>query len=808
MKKHLMSKILLSAAIIALGFIIGASVPMNTYVVNAANTTTYVSEVKIGIGKTEEEASRDLLSGGYTILKKDGKYADLNEDAGVGGMGPGQKIVYMGYKTTTKVEEAVTDLAVMNMKGGYSIRDYEVLMENQLKTQVLPFVNRFIATLDEYRNNLKWNNLVNKARAEYMRSMLNKMVDDDTGMPLGDLLMNQTKFEMGDEAYNKLSASEKKKHADIVTIIMQANGKSTLSMETLLTKASDSAETSWIDRLQHITLDSLKDQLVFVDITEQDSELDKLYYDNACKILEKWDSFYEALMDYDEKINALANVTEDDNSENIAAMQKYDPNSSDVETNGAAMAADLETRNEVMDMAYDLEIVAAYERLDEIEYESDAGYTLLDFFSQESSAFDGDDIRNLYPLVASLSAGQIAGLDFLSLQDLVTIATADATSYDLNELGDIDPASIYEGVNREVFQKGMVALTNAALRAEAAKNDVVTDFAMSTTNYVLWGATALATAGMVASFIASSMIKASAKVLANKALECRKVFGWYSTQTAYNKVLNGNDQFFQNTLNDQLQTQLTELVGADNVEEVKKGAKAFADKVMNKAKSSIATYLSAAFTVAMAVLAAYSIYSTIKELMDYYKVDYSPIPKYMVEETDITTYNAKGEKVVLKNNSAYYKVVECNRPSDDKNYEVLQNYADLNGDVGKQWLALYSVKFEGKSPIIASSLKVVTGSTALPDGYSTGIHKFGETAAFDLNSAYYVFNKEATDVYVYFKTDDSVTVPVTVASAAGSNFTVGSVFLYGGIGAAIGAGVAVAVLLLAGRKKEGTAANA
>ena len=194
-------------------------------------------------------------------------------------------------------------------------------------------------------------------------------------------------------------------------------------------------------------------------------------------------------------------------------------------------------------------------------------------------------------------------------------------------------------------------------------------------------------------------------------------------------------------------------------------------------------------------------------MMDYYKVDYTPIPKYMVEETDITTYNAKGEKIFTGTDktSAYYRAVECNRPSDDKNYEVLQNYADLNGDVGRQWLALYQVKFEGKSPIIASSLKVVTGSTTLPDGYSTGIHMFGETAAFDLNSEYYVFNKSADDIYVYFKTDDSVVVP-SAASVAGSNFSVGSVFLYGGVGAAIGAAIAVVVLLAVGRKKEGAPA--
>ena len=196
-------------------------------------------------------------------------------------------------------------------------------------------------------------------------------------------------------------------------------------------------------------------------------------------------------------------------------------------------------------------------------------------------------------------------------------------------------------------------------------------------------------------------------------------------------------------------------------------------------------------------------------MMDYYKVDYTPIPKYIVEEADITAYNSKGEKIFIGNNktSAYYRAAECNRPSDDKNYEVLQNYADLNGDVGRQWLALYQVKFEGRSPIIADSLKVVTGTSSLPSGYTTGIHMFGTTAAFNLNNSYYVFNNKPMSIYVYFKTDDSVVVP-SAASVAGSNFSVGSVFLYGGIGAAVGAAIAVVVMLAVSKKRESASVEA
>ena len=119
----------------------------------------YISEVKVGMGKTSEEASKELLEEGYTILADDkGNYADLNEGAGTGNAlkeGPNQKIVYLGYKTTDDAGDAITDLAVMNMRGGYSYEDYEKLMKQQMDTQIKPFVDRFISTLSEYRENLK-----------------------------------------------------------------------------------------------------------------------------------------------------------------------------------------------------------------------------------------------------------------------------------------------------------------------------------------------------------------------------------------------------------------------------------------------------------------------------------------------------------------------------------------------------------------------------------------------------------------------------------------------------------------------------
>ena len=124
----------------------------------AGSGKKYISEVKVGMGKNAEEASKELLDEGYTILVDDkGNYADLNEDAGSKSIlkeGPNQKIVYLGYKTTDEPDDAITDLAVMNMNGGFSYQEYDKLMEDQMNTQIKPFVDRFISTLEEYREKL------------------------------------------------------------------------------------------------------------------------------------------------------------------------------------------------------------------------------------------------------------------------------------------------------------------------------------------------------------------------------------------------------------------------------------------------------------------------------------------------------------------------------------------------------------------------------------------------------------------------------------------------------------------------------
>ena len=198
-------------------------------------------------------------------------------------------------------------------------------------------------------------------------------------------------------------------------------------------------------------------------------------------------------------------------------------------------------------------------------------------------------------------------------------------------------------------------------------------------------------------------------------------------------------------------------------------------------RTSLCSKLAIGLTVAAVILAGITTFLAWQDMKAYYKVDFTPIPRYMIDEKDLIGYNKKGEKIILKNQSAYYKAVGSNLKDGDFKFDEIGALADMNGCVGKQWLALYAVKNEVMDPILASSLKVVVDSTNIPSGYSTGIHMFGSDAAFNLNSNLYDWNESAKSVFVYYKTDDFA------ASTTGTTFSGGTLALTGGAGLAIGA---------------------
>ena len=752
-----MKRISTTIFVIVLALLMACLMPAQVF---ADSLPEYISEVKVYIGDYKDAAAE-----GFTILNGDnGKPVDLNQGAG-GGLGSkGDKAVYLGYKTTTDVNDAITDLALMNMKGGYSVQEYEALMETQMKSQIIPFVEKFQVALDEYRENLESENSDNRQRAEYIRNILNKLIDDDTGKGLGDLLVNPTKYEMGDEAYNKLSDEEKKNHADILTILAQSNGKATHLMETLVLRAADTNDDTWLDRFSETTFDDLVDALELPPSDAQ-SELAKLFDDDAQEILCMWDAFRSELEQYDYYKQIVDNYNDsqiDEAAGKMDAFKELDENVSDEELIEAAKEYD-EALQTASNMTKALKVVYLHDLLDEYEYEDG---TLLDFFLTDEDEMS-ENIDRLYPLVASLTAGQRSGFELLSLDELILMAISDPEIYKEQAFNDLEEVSIYDGVDRGIYQKGGVALTSDALRKDAVSQSTSEESPLS----------GLTIAGIVVTGVC--VLAAIASGIGIKAYAAAS--SYVTRQIIYGAADSG--KYYT-----------TRLIG------IKDGVPQFENNCMNTiyaSRSTMCKYLTVGLSVAAVIIAGITTYLTYRDMVKHYKVDFTPIPHYMVDEKDIVSYNRKGEKIILKNQSAYYKAVESNLKKGDFKFDEIGALADMNGCVGKQWLALYAVKNEVMNPILASSLKVVVGSSEIPAGYETGIHMFGSDSAFNLNSNLYDWNESAKSVFVYFKIDDSVT-----ANTTGSNFTGGTLALTGVAGLAIGAFATKLGSTVTGKKKK------
>ena len=127
----------------------------------------------------------------------------------------------------------------------------------------------------------------------------------------------------------------------------------------------------------------------------------------------------------------------------------------------------------------------------------------------------------------------------------------------------------------------------------------------------------------------------------------------------------------------------------------------------------------------------------------------------------------------------YVYIVDIDK---DEFYNTLGDIADLNGDVGQQWLAMYCARNDAEAPILADSLKVVAGNSQIPAGYSKGAHMFGTDAAENINNTLYIWNSGAKSIYLYYKQAEAI-----IPSLAGSGFSGGVVALSAGAGLGVGA---------------------
>ena len=658
-----------------------------------------------------------------------------------------QKLTWLVYQTTTDPDEAITDLAVMNERGNYDEAAYEQVLQQQ-KDVYKDLVKDMGTMLKEYRTNYQ-----NKVpSAVHAHDMMNMFKDDDSGKLLGDLLLD-----INDD--------------DLVSILLQANGKVVLAMQQQLALAADPAKTNWLERMEKLgSFDKLREQAIKAcggNAGQADAVLDKKYKESAVKLLDNWDDL-KSHIDHTKGFIDKYGLSGKTPAE-VEKWTKEHINEKDVF---------------VSDQEYSIVI-----SLGAFKYD---GETLLNFFAKDKSDFEGDNLKKLYPVIACMTPAQLASInEYVSIFTLLqqTLAASivdnsdkgklaeiekdkeDLTKKDLTEVGDQaekmvsvlkneEPASIYEGIDREIYKgKGGVAVTSTAFDyskgAEKKWSDVFVDQGKYsevtkalTLGFLVSGALA---------FTAGCVYKVALKKTANKIIDAARQGvandkGIFLSQDTL-KYISNFDQLTEQTARqaDDVIIGSTEEVMKESITNLKKEVDDAADdalrEILEKAggttQMKVLHGIYVGLTVFTVLLAVADIALTVTTLINYYNRDHLPVPKRMVDlsysENKETTYT-------------YYKLVQDQDGKD----------GDLLGEGGKQWLALYATHDAwAGDPILAPvngddySFKVQTGSSTAPNGYSP-LHMFGTTNVAQ-NITYadgesgYAYNDNNNGTYLFFK---------------------------------------------------------
>ncbi len=709
--------------------------------------STYIKEFFLSYGSTDEEAKKYLTDNGYEVI-------DHNLNEGADDAISKKRAVYLGYKTTDKSDEAITDMKLMNMKGGYSVQDYQMLLDEQ-KENIKFFIDNFIVAVNEYRNNYK----KGQGRAVAAHEMLNYLYDDDTEQYLGDLLLNKIKEEYTDEEWNALSSEEQAKAADMTTILMQGNSDAILVIEQSIAMASDDGDSRWVERYEEAkTYDEMISDLMSsekISINEATKRLAAEYDDDAKIIAAKFTDYATYLKNYTEAEISFKNTGDE--------IEAY---------------ADA---HEDFDYTHWFTAGTQYEVLSQLENDD---ITLAELITSDEFDIEDADRYLIYPLVSVLTKGQRACLDFLSMYQLVycgisgndevksTLSKTDFSFFTEHR------TSVYDGIDRSLFS-GDVAMTSEALRLQVSSGKAaitsLTDY-FSLTTLLLYVGTVVAAGAMAASWTLSSYMAklADQRMLRFEEME-NTLTGLETAEIRLNKdIAGGVEAIYDNQAKQEaLRTDMEVVKNAFD---------------SSKTWQKVFRYAGIAMTCITLILLGISAWSTYNDLKEYYNAEFTPIPQHMVDQAT----NDKDEKVYT-----YYNAVECNRAAanmvTDSN-KLLGDFGDLNGDVGRQWVALYTTTDKSAGDPITTDFKVQYNDTNIPDN-TVALSMFGESVAQNLTNKKmgYTYSDGKSGIYLFYGTDTSI--------FAGSVFSNG-IYALCGAGVLVICAVAVTLIIKTSKKKK------
>ncbi len=419
MKQILMkrtSKILFSSLAIVLALAIGflGHFQMFGLLANAEQAPTrYVSEVRVYRGKNTEAATSACKKDNFVPVK-----GNLNE-------GTGEDAVILGYTTTENKDEAITDVRMMQMTSGFSTVNYKEMLTKQYPG-LDSLIEEQYNTIKEFRGKVESGSYNAKTALKF----LNLFKIPELNMKLGDYYLS--------DLLNK----EKLKQL----FLQSAGAVSTNAYNQLALGVSDCSDDNWASRVY-----SNKDILDpsgnngesegGVEAgTDSYAELDRKYLSNAERLVPLIREF----------------------------ATKYQNGMARVEANGGTLpefdfekASDEEKNERGTESLY----LTAYGILNQYKFNDEK--LLGDWFVEMGNLTLSNkaELRELYPLIASMSYGQIITTQMVGFQfsayymkdlsgseDEFAKTLGDAQN-ECRNFDNSDSISVWAGVDQKLFEQ-------------------------------------------------------------------------------------------------------------------------------------------------------------------------------------------------------------------------------------------------------------------------------------------------------------------------------------------------------------------
>ena len=687
----------------------------------ATKKTLYISDMVMVSADNYEAAKQKLEKEGYLIL--DG---ELNPDL--------DEQIYIGYKTTEDPDEAITDMAVMNMNGPFSYSSYKQILEQQYNA-VDEHMKRLIPSIVRYQENYD----AGKQSAKLLREALNCYKED---------LYHKTPVLMGDYLYSYDGGEEARK--ELTNIFMRGGSETMLAIEAMLAMASENTGDSLAERISTISYDEVENYYFEEYGTASDARkaMKSELGDTATYLYNGFANFREYLKDVEanylvENANGLDidQQTIDDCAYKSEYFKDLPEDLNDyINACGELMST--------MTQQLMLSDVTIYTMLKATPYDDG---TLFDFFMRDD---DDVELSDFYPIIYCMNDAQRALLGNIGLKQLLLFTYADVDNADSDTVAAMreyidafggEPESVYYGIDLSIFDDG-VAFTDATVQHDKLTNDcwladilggeteidtMVRSTLIATGLSVALGTTAIIAENYIEKYVASQDAASAAVIREVNKLEHIKdsaYADWDFCRVGFNSRLKKLASLGPDKVDQKLVDEVEQYRNAgkylkkvsDEAKENYEAAKARTDAVLAKSDTSpvAATIIKNVSLVLMVITLAYDVYSIV-HLICASIPEEEPIPHHIV-----TTVPTKYGDSYL-----YYAAA--------KNLDG--GYADVNNhkDAAIGWLALYTTKdaYAG-APILADGVEVEYGKSYIKPGFSA-LHMFNEEAACNINDKTY-----------------------------------------------------------------------